>query len=81
MKMNLTILTTLFLLTSVNYLVAQPSVSFYFTTAFPVNDYRLLDSEEGYGGNLEIFFISPSKAKALGNGNQLFILWTGTLLL
>ncbi len=68
MKMNLIILTTLFLLTSVNNLVAQPSVSFYFTTAFPVNDYRLLDSEEGYGGNLEIFFISPSKQKPLGMG-------------
>ena len=71
MKTNLTILTTALFLLIANYLIAQPSVSFYFTTAFPVNDYRLLDGEEGYGGNLEIFFISPSKQKPLGIGISL----------
>jgi hypothetical protein len=50
---------------------AQPSASVYFTTAIPVNDYRLLDSETGYGGNLEIFFFSPSKQKPLGMGISL----------
>lgn len=47
---------------------AQPSFSFYFTTAFPINDYRLLDSEEGYGGSLEAFFLTPSKEHPLGMG-------------
>jgi len=66
MKTNFKILITLIILMSATYLFGQPSASFYFTTAIPVNDYRLLDSEEGYGGNLEIFFISPSKQKPLG---------------
>ena len=71
MKTNLKILITLTFLMSATYLFGQPSASFYFTTAIPVNDYRLLDSEEGYGGNLEIFFISPSKQKPLGMGISL----------
>ena len=71
MKTNLTILTTLFLLISVQYLSAQPSVSFYFTTAIPVNDYQQFDDELGYGGNLELFFISPSKQKPIGMGISL----------
>ena len=71
MKTNLKILITLTFLMSATYLLGQPSASFYFTTAIPVNDYRLLDSEEGYGGNLEIFFISPSKQKPLGMGISL----------
>ncbi|MCU0365110.1 MAG: hypothetical protein MUE93_05510 [Ignavibacteriaceae bacterium] len=71
MKTKFTILTTLFFLLSTQYLTAQPSVSFYFTTAFPVNEYQQLDNEVGYGGNLEIFFISPSKPKPLGVGVSL----------
>lgn len=71
MKTNFKILITLIILMSAAYLFGQPSASFYFTTAIPVNDYRLLDSEEGYGGNLEIFFISPSKQKPLGMGISL----------
>jgi hypothetical protein len=71
MKTNLTILTTLFLLISVQYLSAQPSVSFYFTTAIPTNNYQQFDDDLGYGGNLEIFFISPSKQKPLGMGISL----------
>ncbi len=71
MKTNFKILITLTFLMSAAYLFGQPSASFYFTTAIPVNDYRLLDSEEGYGGNLEIFFISPSKQKPLGMGISL----------
>ena len=71
MKTNLTILTTLFLLISVQYLSAQPSLSFYFTTAIPVNDYQQFDDELGYGGNLELFFISPSKQKPIGMGISL----------
>ena len=71
MKTNLTILTTLFFLISVQYLSAQPSLSFYFTTAIPVNDYQQFDDELGYGGNLELFFISPSKQKPIGMGISL----------
>ena len=71
MKTNLIILTTLFFLISAQYLIAQPSVSFYFTTAIPVNDYQQFDDELGYGGNLELFFISPSKQKPIGMGISL----------
>jgi hypothetical protein len=49
-------------------LKAQPSASFYFTTAFPINDYQLFDDEVGYGANLEYLFITPSKAKPIGMG-------------
>lgn len=68
MKTNFTILTTVLLLLIANYLSAQPSASFYFTTAFPINDYQLFDDEVGYGGNLEFLFITPSKAKPMGMG-------------
>jgi hypothetical protein len=68
MKLYLKILTLLLLFISANYLNAQPSASFYFTTAFPINDYRLFDDEVGYGGNLEFLFITPSKAKPMGMG-------------
>ena len=71
MKFYLKILTGIFFLISSNYLVAQPSVSFYFTTAFPVNEYQNFDNEVGYGGNLEFFFISPSKPKPIGIGASL----------
>ena len=71
MKTNITILTTLFFLISVKYLIAQPSVSFYFTTAIPINEYNNFDDDLGYGGNLEIFFLSPSKEKPLGMGISL----------
>ena len=71
MKSNYTILTTLLLFFTAINLIAQPSVSFYFTTAIPINDYQQLDDELGYGGNLEIFFISPSKPKPLGVGISL----------
>ena len=56
---------------------AQPSASFYFTTAFPVNDYKNFDDEIGYGGNLELFFISPSKQKPVGMGFSLSYLGQG----
>ena len=67
MKSYLKILTLLLLSIAAN-LNAQPSASFYFTTAFPINDYRLFDDEVGYGGNLEFLFITPSKAKPMGMG-------------
>jgi hypothetical protein len=71
MKTNFTILTTIILLASIQNLTAQPSVSFYFTTAIPVNEYEQFDDELGYGGNLELFFMSPSKPKLLGIGISL----------
>jgi hypothetical protein len=51
-----------------NNVNAQPSASLYFTSAFPINDYRYFDDEPGYGGNLELLFISPSKKHPLGVG-------------
>jgi hypothetical protein len=68
MKPHLKILTLLLPLISAGYSNAQPSASFYFTTAIPVNDYRLFDDKVGYGGNLEFLFITPSKARPMGMG-------------
>lgn len=68
MKTYLKILITSLFLIATNNLIAQPSVSFYFTTAIPVNDYQNFDDEFGYGGSLEYFFISPSKPKPIGLG-------------
>lgn len=68
MKSYLKILTLLLLFISAKYLIAQPSASLYFTTAFPINDYQLFDDEVGYGGNLEFLFITPSKTKPMGMG-------------
>jgi hypothetical protein len=68
MKQQITILLLLLLLILANYSQAQPSASLYFTTAIPVNDFRYLDTDAGYGGNLEFFFFSPTKQKPFGMG-------------
>ena len=68
MKRQITILSLLAFLILANYSHAQPSASLYFTTAIPVNDFRYLDNNLGYGGNLEIFFFSPTKQKPFGMG-------------
>ena len=68
MKKQITILSLLAFLILANYSHAQPSASLYFTTAIPVNDFRYLDNNLGYGGNLEIFFFSPTKQKPFGMG-------------
>lgn len=67
MKKYFTIL-CLAALVSLTNIKAQPSASLYFTTAFPINEYRLFDDEPGYGGNVELLFISPSKQHPLGVG-------------
>ena len=77
MKSYFTILIGLLLLSSATYLYAQPSTSFYFTTAIPVNEYQDFDNEVGYGGNLEFFFISPSKEKPIGMGVSLSYIGQG----
>jgi hypothetical protein len=77
MKLHFTILISLFLLSSAQCLFAQPSTSFYFTTAIPVNEYQDFDDEVGYGGNLEFFFISPSKEKPIGMGFSLSYIGQG----
>jgi hypothetical protein len=77
MKLHFTILISLFFLLATNYLAAQPSTSFYFTTAIPVNEYQDFDSEVGYGGNIEFFFLSPSKEKPIGMGISLSYLGQG----
>jgi len=77
MKSYFTILIGLLLFSSATYLIAQPSTSFYFTTAIPVNEYQDFDDEVGYGGNLEFFFISPSKEKPIGMGVSLSYIGQG----
>lgn len=76
MKSQFTIFSSLLFL-SANFLIAQPSTSFYFTTAIPVNKYQDFDDEVGYGGNLEYFFISPSKEKPIGMGFSLSYIGQG----
>lgn len=77
MKLHFTILISLFFLSATNYLMAQPSTSFYFTTAIPVNEYQNFDDEVGYGANIEFFFLSPSKEKPIGMGVSLSYLGQG----
>ncbi len=77
MKPLITILVSFILLAQTNCLMAQPSTSFYFTTAIPVNEYQDFDDEVGYGGNLEFFFIAPSKEKPVGMGVSLSYLGQG----
>ena len=77
MKTNLITLTAIILFLPTKFLFAQPSTSFYFTTAFPVNEYADFDDEVGYGGNLELFFKSPSKEKPIGIGVSLSYLGQG----
>ena len=68
MKSYFTILIGLFFLSSEHIFNCTAINEFYFTTAIPVNDYQNFDNEVGYGGNLEFFFISPSKEKPIGMG-------------
>ncbi len=77
MKSHFTILFALILLSTTKYLSAQPSASFYFTTAIPVNEYQDFDNEVGYGGNLEFLFISPTKEKPVGVGISLSYIGQG----
>jgi hypothetical protein len=49
-------------------LFAQPSASFYFTTAVPVGDFSQFETDAGFGGNLEFFFFSPKPKKPFGMG-------------
>ena len=73
----LIILSILSSLILVSQLYAQSSASFYFTTAIPVNDYKHFDDEAGYGGNLEVLLISPTKPKPIGFGFSLSYLGQG----
>jgi len=77
MKTSLITIVTILILFGTNKLHAQPSASFYFTTAFPVNEYQDFDDEVGYGGSLEFFLISPSKPKPIGIGFSLSYLGQG----
>ena len=77
MKTNFITLAAILIFLSAKSLFAQPSTSFYFTTAFPVNEYADFDNEVGYGGNLEFFFKSPSKEKPIGIGVSLSYLGQG----
>ena len=68
MKQHLTILSTLIILIITSNTYAQPSASFYFTTAIPLSEFRDFDSDAGYGANLEILFFSPTKQKPFAMG-------------
>jgi len=59
------------LLISFSSTKAQHSLSIHFTTAIPTGDFRNFDNAEGFGGNIEFFFISPSQKKPFGMGISL----------
>ena len=77
MKSNIKIHYILFILLLSKSLIAQPSTSFYFTTAFPVNEFESFNDDVGFGGNLEVLFSSPSKQKPIGIGISLSYLGQG----
>jgi hypothetical protein len=68
MKLGAITISIIIMMSLNGYLSAQPSASFYFTTAIPMNEYRDIDNEEGYGANLEILFFSPTKQKPFAMG-------------
>jgi hypothetical protein len=61
----------LFIITCIIETYAQPSGGVYFTTAFPVGEFSQFDTDAGFGGNLEIFFFSPSSKRPFGMGVSL----------
>ena len=68
MKLHITILSTLIILILASNTCPQPSASFYFSTAIPINEFRDFDNDPGYGANLEILFFSPTKRKPFAMG-------------
>jgi len=50
---------------------SQPSASINFTTAFPMNEFSEFNGDVGYGGNLELYFFSPSDKVPYGFGFEL----------
>jgi hypothetical protein len=50
---------------------SQPSASFNFTTAFPVNEFQEFNSTTGFGGSMEIFFFTPAEKIPYGFGIEL----------
>jgi len=59
------IITSLAIISSI---AAQPSASFYFTTAVPAGDFSNYNKNLGFGGNLEFFFFTPSPKTPYGLG-------------
>jgi hypothetical protein len=56
---------------------AQPSASLNFTTAIPMGDFKDFTNKVGFGGNLELFFFSPSERMPYGLGINLSYLSYG----
>jgi len=50
---------------------AQPSVSLNFTTAIPIGEFKDYTRNIGFGGNMELFFFSPSQRTPYGLGINL----------
>ncbi len=60
----------IFLMIAAN-LIAQPSASIYFTTAFPTGEFRDNNSKTGFGASSEFFIFSPSEKVPYGVGINL----------
>ena len=56
---------------------SQPSASFNFLTAVPLGEFNEFSDDVGFGGNLEIFFFSPSEKTPYGLGINLSYLSYG----
>ena len=50
---------------------AQPSVSLNFATAIPIGEFKDYTRNIGFGGNMELFFFSPSQRTPYGLGINL----------
>lgn len=48
--------------------IAQPASSLYFTTAFPVGEFKDFIPNAGFGASTEFFFFSPSPKTPFGAG-------------
>ena len=76
MKRQILYISLFFVLIGAIKLEAQPSASLYFTTAFPVGEFRDYVGNTGFGVSSELFFFSPSKKVPYGLGLNFSFVWS-----
>lgn len=71
MKRYAFLIILLLLLSSNEKFYSQPSASVNFTAAFPIDEFSEFNRTAGYGGNIELFFFSPTDQIPYGFGFEL----------
>ena len=71
MKRSIIILLFTFLVQFAPVIIAQASATLYFTSAFPMGEFKENVPNAGFGASTEFFFFSPSKTTPYGLGLDL----------